>query len=187
MGAVIDKPAYDNIKAYIEFAKSSPEAEIIAGGGCDDRTGYFIEPTVVLTTNPKFKLMQEEIFGPVLTVFVYPDAELERALELCDTGSPYGLTGAVFAADRAGDPRDGRPPAGRRRELLRQRQADRGRRRPAAVRRRAGVGHQRQGRVAVEPDPLDEPAGDQGDVRAPDALRLPVPRREVSAGAASGA
>ena len=101
MGAVIDKPAFDNIKAYIDFAKASPDAEIIAGGGCDESTGYFIQPTVVLTSDPKFKLMQEEIFGPVLTVFVYPDAELERALELCDTGSPYGLTGAVFAADRA--------------------------------------------------------------------------------------
>ena len=100
MGAVIDKAAYDNIKAYIDFAKASPEAEIVAGGGCDDRAGYFIQPTVVLTSNPRFKLMQEEIFGPVLTVFVYPDAELEQALELCDTGSPYGLTGAVFAADR---------------------------------------------------------------------------------------
>ncbi len=101
MGAVIDKPAFDNIKAYIDFAKASPDAEIIAGGGCDDSAGYFIQPTVVLTSDPKFKLMQEEIFGPVLTVFVYPDAELERALELCDTGSPYALTGAVFAADRA--------------------------------------------------------------------------------------
>ena len=101
MGAVIDKPAFDNIKAYIDFAKASPDAEIIAGGGCDDSAGYFIQPTVVLTSDPKFKLMQQEIFGPVLTVFVYPDAELERALELCDTGSPYALTGAVFAADRA--------------------------------------------------------------------------------------
>ena len=101
MGAVIDKPAFDNIKAYIDFAKASPDAEIIAGGGCDDSAGYFIQPTVVLTSDPKFKLIQEEIFGPVLTVFVYPDAELERALELCDTGSPYALTGAVFAAARA--------------------------------------------------------------------------------------
>jgi 1-pyrroline-5-carboxylate dehydrogenase len=101
MGAVIDKPAFDNIKAYIDFAKASADAEIIAGGGCDESAGYFIQPTVVLTSDPKFKLIQEEIFGPVLTVFVYPDADLERALELCDTGSPYGLTGAVFAADRA--------------------------------------------------------------------------------------
>ncbi len=180
MGAVIDKPAYDNIKAYIDFAKASPEAEIVAGGGCDDRTGYFIEPTVVLTSNPKFKLMQEEIFGPVLTVFVYPDAELDKALELCDTGSPYGLTGAVFAADRQAILAIDRAAARRGRELLRQRQAHRGRRGPAAVRRGAGLGDERQGRVAVEPDPLDEPAGDQGAVRAAGALRLSVHGREVA-------
>ena len=100
MGAVIDKNAFGVIKSYIEYAKRSSEAEIVAGGTCNDKVGYFIEPTVVLTTNPKFKLMREEIFGPVLTVFVYPDRELDKALELCDTGSPYALTGAVFATDR---------------------------------------------------------------------------------------
>ena len=100
MGAVIDKTAFGVIKSYIEYAKRSSEAEIVAGGTCDDKVGYFIQPTVVLTTNPKFKLMQEEIFGPVLTVFVYPDRELDKALELCDTGSPYALTGSVFANDR---------------------------------------------------------------------------------------
>jgi len=101
MGAVIDKNAFGVIKSYIEYAKRSSEAEIVAGGTCDDKVGYFIQPTVVLTTNPKFKLMREEIFGPVLTVFVYPDRELDKALELCDTGSPYALTGSVFATDRA--------------------------------------------------------------------------------------
>jgi 1-pyrroline-5-carboxylate dehydrogenase len=101
MGAVIDKGAFDSIKAYIDYAKASPDAEIVHGGGCDDSVGYYIEPTVVVTTDPKFKLMQEEIFGPVLTLFVYDDAKLDEALALCDTGSPYGLTGAVFARDRA--------------------------------------------------------------------------------------
>jgi len=100
MGAIIDKNAFGVIKSYIEYAKRSSEAEIIAGGECDDKVGYFIQPTVVLTTNPKFKLMREEIFGPVLTVFVYPDRELDKALELCDAGSPYALTGSVFATDR---------------------------------------------------------------------------------------
>ena len=100
MGAVIDKNAFGVIKSYIDFAKKSPEAEIIAGGGCDDKVGYFIAPTVVVTTNPQFKLMQEEIFGPVLTIFVYADGDLDEALELCDTGSPYALTGSVFANDR---------------------------------------------------------------------------------------
>ena len=66
-----------------------------------DSTGYFIEPTLVLTTNPKFKLMEEEIFGPVLTVYVYPESKFEETLELCDTTSPYALTGAIFALDRA--------------------------------------------------------------------------------------
>lgn len=101
MGAVIDAAAFESIKEYIDYAKASPDAEIIFGGGCDASHGYFIEPTVVLTRDPGFKLMQEEIFGPVLTLFVYPDQDLERALELCDRGSPYALTGAVFAQDRA--------------------------------------------------------------------------------------
>ena len=100
MSAVIDASAFKTIQGYIEHARTSPAAEIVVGGGADDRVGYFIEPTVVLTTDPAFKLLREEIFGPVLTVFVYPDADLDRALELCDTGSPYGLTGSVFATDR---------------------------------------------------------------------------------------
>ncbi|WP_461367826.1 L-glutamate gamma-semialdehyde dehydrogenase [Candidatus Darwinibacter acetoxidans] len=100
MGAVIDKKSFDNIKSYIDYAKNSPEATILVGGGCDDSVGYFIQPTIVQTTNPKFKLMEEEIFGPVLTVYVYPDDELEETLELCNTTSPYGLTGSIFARDR---------------------------------------------------------------------------------------
>jgi 1-pyrroline-5-carboxylate dehydrogenase len=101
MGAVIDKSAFESIKEYIDYAKASSEAEIIAGGKCDDSTGYFIEPTVVVTTDPRFRLMREEIFGPVLTIYVYDDKKLDEALALCDTGSPYALTGCVFADDRA--------------------------------------------------------------------------------------
>ncbi len=100
MNAVIDNKSYKNIVSYIEFAKSSPEAEIIAGGTYDDSTGYFIRPTIIETTNPRFKSMEEEIFGPVLTVFVYEDKDLDKAVELCDTTSPYGLTGAIFGRDR---------------------------------------------------------------------------------------
>ncbi len=100
MAAVIDKPSFDRIKGYIDFAKQSPDAEILVGGGCDDSAGYFIEPTVVVTTDPHFKLMKEEIFGPVLTLYVYDDARLDEALELVDTTSPYALTGAIFARDR---------------------------------------------------------------------------------------
>jgi len=100
MGAVIDRGAFESIGRYLEHARSSPEARILAGGTCDPSVGWFIEPTVVLTTNPRFKLMEEEIFGPVLTIFVYPDARLEETLRLCDETSPYALTGAVFATDR---------------------------------------------------------------------------------------
>ncbi len=100
MGAVIDKPAFDSIVEYIEYAKNATDAEIIAGGGYDDAKGYFIEPTAVVTTNPQFKLMKEEIFGPVLTLFVYPEAEFTQTLEMCDKTSPYALTGAIFARDR---------------------------------------------------------------------------------------
>jgi 1-pyrroline-5-carboxylate dehydrogenase len=101
MGAVIDRGAFDGIKGYVDFAKSSPEAKVVAGGGCDPSTGWFVEPTVVETSNPRLKLMQEEIFGPVLTVFPYADARLDETLQLCDETSPYGLTGAIFARDRS--------------------------------------------------------------------------------------
>ena len=101
MGAVIDRNAYDTIKGYIDFARRSGDAEIVCGGGCDDRKGYFIEPTVVLAKSPDLRLMREEIFGPVLTVYVYEDKDLNEALLICDRGSPYALTGAVFAQDRA--------------------------------------------------------------------------------------
>jgi len=100
MTAVIDKAAFENIKSYIEYARESDEAEIITGGTCDDSTGYFIEPTTIVTTNPTFKTMEEEIFGPVLTIFVYEDSQFEETLALCDQTSPYALTGAIWAQDR---------------------------------------------------------------------------------------
>lgn len=100
MNAVIDKAAFENIKGYIEYARKSSEAKIIVGGGCDDSVGYFIEPTVILTDNPKFRTMVEEIFGPVLTVYVYEDDKFEDTLRLCDETSPYGLTGSIIAQDR---------------------------------------------------------------------------------------
>jgi 1-pyrroline-5-carboxylate dehydrogenase len=100
MGAVIDKGAFKTITEYIEYAKSSNEAEIITGGNFDDSKGYFIEPTTIVTTNPKFKTMEEEIFGPVMTIYVYDDDKLDETLTLCDETSPYALTGAIFAQDR---------------------------------------------------------------------------------------
>jgi 1-pyrroline-5-carboxylate dehydrogenase len=100
MGAVIDKAAFDTIVEYIEFAKQSGETEILFGGDYDDSKGYFIEPTVVLSTNPKHKLMEEEIFGPVLTIYVYDENKFHETLEICDGTSPYALTGAIFGNDR---------------------------------------------------------------------------------------
>ncbi|GBC60760.1 1-pyrroline-5-carboxylate dehydrogenase [Desulfonema ishimotonii] len=100
MGAVIDQAAFDSVRSYIDFARASPEADIIAGGGCSDETGFFIEPTVIVTTDPHFKTMQEEIFGPVVTVYIYKDDACEKALELCESTSGYALTGAIFARDR---------------------------------------------------------------------------------------
>jgi 1-pyrroline-5-carboxylate dehydrogenase len=100
MGAVIDEAAYKTITGYIKHAKRSRENRILAGGGFSSRKGYFIEPTIVQARTPESRLMKEEIFGPVLTIYVYKDAQLDRALKLCDEGSPYGLTGAVFAQDR---------------------------------------------------------------------------------------
>jgi 1-pyrroline-5-carboxylate dehydrogenase len=100
VGAVIDKKSFDTISGYLDHAHNSPDMDIIVGGGRDESTGYFIEPTVVVSRDPKSKLMAEEIFGPVLTVYVYPEAEYEQALELCDQTSPYALTGAIFALDR---------------------------------------------------------------------------------------
>jgi len=98
--AVIDKGAFDDISEYIDEAKNDSSYEVIAGGGCDDSVGYFIEPTVVISQEPKSRLMSEEIFGPVMTVYVYNDGDLDETLELCDTGSAYALTGAIFAHDR---------------------------------------------------------------------------------------
>lgn len=100
INAVIDEDSFDNIVRYIEHAKESKEAEIIAGGTYDKSKGFYIRPTIIETSNPRYKSMKEEIFGPVLTIYVYEDSDLNEAIELCDTTSPYGLTGAVFAKDR---------------------------------------------------------------------------------------
>ena len=99
--AVIDKSAYATITEFIDYAKAAADAEVIIGGGYDDSKGYFIEPTVILTSNPHFRTMEEEIFGPVMTIYVYEDEKYEEALELCDKTSIYALTGAVFATERS--------------------------------------------------------------------------------------
>ena len=100
MSSVIDKAAFKSITDYIKFAKDSKDAEIITGGNFNDAKGYFIEPTTIVTTNPKFKTMEEEIFGPVFTIYIYDDDKFDETLSLCDETSPYALTGAVWAQDR---------------------------------------------------------------------------------------
>lgn len=98
--AVIDERAFDKIEAYIEGAKQNPDAEILVGGHCDKSCGYFVSPTVVHSKTPDSTTMVEEIFGPVLTVFVYEDSDFEATMDLVDSTSEYALTGAIFARDR---------------------------------------------------------------------------------------
>jgi 1-pyrroline-5-carboxylate dehydrogenase len=100
MTAVIHQGSFDKLVRYIEQAKKDADAEIIFGGGHDMSKGYFIEPTVIKTTNPKYQTMETELFGPVLTIYVYPDQEWESTLQLVDQTSEYALTGAVFSQDR---------------------------------------------------------------------------------------
>jgi len=100
MGAVIDGKAYAKHMGAIEFAIKSEDAKVVVGGKGDDRVGWFVRPTVIETKNPDFKLLREELFGPILTIYPYADGKYEETLELCDRTSPYGLTGAVFARDR---------------------------------------------------------------------------------------
>ncbi|MDP1813464.1 MAG: L-glutamate gamma-semialdehyde dehydrogenase [Leadbetterella sp.] len=100
VNAVIDEKAFDKISGYISAAKNDPSVEIIAGGGFDKSVGYFIEPTVILAKDPKYRTMCEEIFGPVLSIYVYEENAWEETLELVNTTSPYALTGAVFSQDR---------------------------------------------------------------------------------------
>jgi 1-pyrroline-5-carboxylate dehydrogenase len=100
MGAVIDRKAYDKITGYIQHAAQSDDVEIVAGGSYDDGKGYFIDPTLVEVRDPGYRLLCEEVFGPVVSVHVYPDARWSETLEVIDRGTPYALTGAVFANDR---------------------------------------------------------------------------------------
>ena len=100
MNAVIDEKSFDNIMNYIEFAKNSKDAEIIYGGKGDKSKGYFIDPTVILVKDPHFKTMEEEIFGPVMSIYVYKDKDIEETLKICDQTSPYALTGSIFSKDR---------------------------------------------------------------------------------------
>ena len=170
MGAVIDKRAFEKISEYVEHARG--KAKIVSGGKIEGKKGYFISPTLVETDDPAYRLLCEEIFGPVVTAHVYDDAKVERDAE----GRRHDL--AVCADGRrvrAGSPRDRRSHVGaspRSREFLHQRQADRRRRRTAAVRRRARVRHERQGGIEAESGPLGERANVEGNIQP--AARLPL-------------
>ena len=100
VNAVIDEPSFDNIAAYIARAKESTDAEILIGGKCDKSVGFFIEPTVIIAKTPDYETMRDELFGPVLTVYVYEDNRYTETLRLVNETSKYGLTGSIFSYDR---------------------------------------------------------------------------------------
>lgn len=100
VNAVIDKKSFEKCKSYIERAKNSGDSEVIFGGTCDDSKGWFVHPTVIETTNPQYESMCEEIFGPILSVYIYEDADWQKTLKLVDETSPYSLTGSIFSQDR---------------------------------------------------------------------------------------
>jgi 1-pyrroline-5-carboxylate dehydrogenase len=100
VNAVIDEPSFDKIMSYLDKVKLSDEAKIIAGGNGDKSKGYFIDPTLIVTDNPHFFTMEEEIFGPVMTIFLYDDDSFDETLKICDETSPYGLTGSIFSNDK---------------------------------------------------------------------------------------
>jgi 1-pyrroline-5-carboxylate dehydrogenase len=153
MGAVIDSASFATQARGDRGGQGAPETEIVVGGGYDDSQGYFVEPTVIETRDPDFRLMREELFGPVVTTYVYDEKRWDETLDLVDRTRPT-RSPAPSSPRTARDRRGAQRAAPRGRQLLRQRQADRRRRRPAAVRRRARLGHERQGRLDVEPDPL---------------------------------
>lgn len=99
MGAVIDDKAFARIKSYIDHARSSKNLEILGGGQYDDSEGYFVQPTIVEAKDPLDKIMTEEIFGPVLSIYVYKDKDLDKTLDLVGTSTKFALTGAIFAQD----------------------------------------------------------------------------------------
>jgi 1-pyrroline-5-carboxylate dehydrogenase len=100
INAVIDEASFEKIMQYIKAARNSSEAEIIAGGNGNKSKGFFIEPTIIVTENPHFVTMEEEIFGPVMTIYVYENNRYEETLRLCDETSPFGLTGSIFSNDK---------------------------------------------------------------------------------------
>ena len=174
MGAVIDESSFATQRDAIAEAREAG-AEIVAGGGTDDSEGWFVEPTVIKTDDPGFRLLRDELFGPVVTAYVYDESKWADTLELVDSTSAYALTGAVFSNDRyaideahealryaAGNFYVNDKPTG---AVVGQQ--------PFGGARASGTND--KAGLDVEPDPLGEPAHDQGDARAADGLPLPVP------------
>ena len=174
MGAVIDARAFRKLSDALARARSRPSITVLAGGDADGSQGYFVRPTVLECSDPEDEVFRTEYFGPVLAVHVFDDAEYDEVLAQAADVAPYALTGAIIAQDRDGDHRRDRGAAFRGGQLLHQRQAHRGGRRPAAVRRGAGQRHERQGGLDLQPDPLGQRADHQGTVRAADGLPLPA-------------
>ena len=173
-GAVIDRRAFAKLSGAQERAKAHAACTVLAGGTSDDSVGYFVRPTVIECTDPDAEFFKDEYFGPLLAVHVYDDGDFDAMLTQMESASSYALTGAVFARDRAVVNQVARVAAVRGRQLLHQRQADRGRRRSAAVRWGPGIGHERQGRVGVEPAALGVATLDQGEPAAAERAHLPA-------------
>ncbi len=174
MGAVIDDRAFAKHADAIGRARTRPGISVLTGGGTDDSAGYFVQPTVLQSADPADEIFTTEYFGPILAVHVFDDADYDAVLAQAADIAPYALTGSIIAQDRAAIAAGHRRAAVLGGQLLHQRQADRCRGRPAAVRRRAGQRHQRQGRVDLQPDPLGQRPDDQGAVRPADGLPLPA-------------
>ena len=174
MGAVIDARAFAKHKAAIARAKRQAKLDVVVGGQTDDKVGWFVRPTVVVSTDPADAMFTTEYFGPILVVHVYPDDQFEKVTRQLEGIAPYALTGRRDRPGPLRDPVGERGAAVRGGQLLRQRQADRRGRGPAAVRRRPGERHQRQGRRGDQPAALDLAAVDQGDAGPADRLPLPV-------------
>ncbi len=174
MGAVIDDRAFARLHEAIERARVTPGLSVIAGGQTDDSEGWFVRPTVVQGDDPTDEVFVREYFGPLLAVHVFDDDRYDAVVAQAADASPYALTGAVIAQDRNAIAAATRATALRRRQLLRQRQADRRGRRSAAVRRWARERNERQGRVCPESPSLDQHARYQGNVRAGDGVAVPA-------------
>ncbi len=172
VNAVIDEKAFESITGYIEKARQNPLNEIIAGGNYDKSKGYFIEPTVIVTKDPSSLTMCEEIFGPVLTIYVYHAENFEQTLELVDQTSPYALTGAVLANDRYAIELATKKLRNSAGKFLYQRQTYRSGGRSATLWRSSREWNKRQSRSKSKPDALGVNAHHQRDIC--DTYRLPV-------------